>query len=152
MRCHLPLQAFCSGVGLIFGATAVVAITAFLSVSEMTARADWIGVVRIVDVSPADSSGSFLIARGATPEILKGAQLNCADEVRIREGVGISTAVEYRTGEVRLVFLKHLEDCLFSTEASIQGALLVEGDLVLLAGGTRRPLSLVVEEVRVAMR
>ncbi len=130
----------------------VIAIVEPLSVEELTARSDLVAILRIVSVFEPASNSWFATITARPVRVIKGEELGCQRKLEIKEGKGISTAVEYEQGALVLAFLDQRDACVFATVNSYQGALVVHGDRVEVAPGERVQLEWVVRQIEAAMR
>ena len=129
------------------------AMTLRLSIGELCSMSSLVALLRIEAISESVSEGelSIVTAEARVLERWKGDLSSCGSVIQIREWVGLSTAVEYSPGEKLIAFLDRRESCVFRTLGASQGRLLVEGDQVRMADGTRRGFQALLAEIKAAL-
>jgi hypothetical protein len=118
-----------------------------LSIEELAHRSDLVALLQILEVPETDTTQAVIDYRARIIEAVKGQAAGCS-RLTIREGVGLSTAVEYSRGQTVVAFLSRREGCVFSTVGSVQGALVVENDHVRMSDGSTACVSSVIQRIR----
>lgn len=117
-------------LSVLFCAEHADAVSVRLSPAELVARADAVVYARVRRVPAPRQHDGAVDVEATVRRVVAGDIAHCRGEVRIRQGSGVSDAVQLDPGSSVVAFLRRVEECTFLPVGGPQGVLSVEAGSV----------------------